>query len=109
MAGIFNKKILSYTMGVQGLWKLLEPTARPVRLEALIGKRLAIDASIWLYQFLKAMKDKDGQVLHGAHIIGFLRRICKLLFFGIKPVFVYDGVAPEMKRRTMVFEQCLKR
>jgi 5'-3' exonuclease len=33
---------------------------------------------------------------------GFLRRINKLLFHGIKPVFVFDGGAPALKRATIV-------
>ncbi|TPX50268.1 hypothetical protein SeLEV6574_g00993 [Synchytrium endobioticum] len=89
-------------MGVKHLWQLIEPVAVPVRLETLAGKRVAVDASIWLHQFLKSMRDKDGKAIHGAHIIGFFRRICKLLFFGIKPVFVFDGGAPELKRATLV-------
>lgn len=68
------------------------------------------------------MRDKDGRVLVNAHIlgersslrgcrtdlnaepclIGFLRRINKLLFHGIKPVFVFDGGAPNLKRSTIV-------
>jgi DNA excision repair protein ERCC-5 len=83
------------------------------------GKKLAIDSSIWLYQFQIAMRDKDGRALDNAHILGFLRRICKLLFYGIKPVytsssftlssirasltqctqvFVFDGGAPTIKK-----------
>ena len=58
-------------MGVKGLWTLVEPVARPVRLETLAGKKVAVDASIWLHQFLKSMRDKEGKILHGAHIIGF--------------------------------------
>lgn len=34
-------------------------------------------------------------------MVGFFRRICKLLFFGIKPVFVFDGGAPTLKRQTI--------
>ena len=34
-------------------------------------------------------------------MVGFFRRICKLLFFGVKPVFVFDGGAPALKRRTV--------
>ncbi|KAJ1814135.1 DNA repair protein rad2, partial [Coemansia sp. RSA 2599] len=88
-------------MGVKGLWTLLEPAARPVRLESLATKRLAIDASIWLYQLLKAMKDDEGNPLEDGHILGFYRRICKLLYYDIRPVFVFDGGAPELKRLTI--------
>ena len=88
-------------MGVIGLWSILDAGARPVRLETLAKKRLAIDASIWIYQFLKAVRDKEGNVLKNAHVVGFFRRICKLLFHGIKPVFVFDGKAPLLKKHTL--------
>ncbi|WFD00115.1 DNA repair protein rad2 [Malassezia yamatoensis] len=88
-------------MGVQGLWQLLQPAARPVTLESLQGKKLAIDSSIWLYHFQMAMRDKEGRTLANAHILGFLWRILKLLFYGIQPVFVFDGGAPVEKRRTL--------
>ncbi|KAK2749896.1 DNA repair protein rad2 [Myotisia sp. PD_48] len=88
-------------MGVSGLWTVLKPCARPIKLETLNRRRLAIDASIWIYQFLKAVRDKEGNALRNAHIVGFFRRICKLLYFGIKPVFVFDGGAPILKRQTI--------
>lgn len=88
-------------MGVHSLWEIVGPSARPVRLEALSRRKLAVDASIWIYQFLKAMRDKDGNALHNSHIVGFFRRICKLLYFGIQPVFVFDGGAPVLKKRTI--------
>jgi len=88
-------------MGVTGLWTVLQPCARPIKLETLNKKRLAVDASIWIYQFLKAVRDKEGNALRNSHVVGFFRRICKLLFFGIKPVFVFDGGAPALKRQTI--------
>jgi DNA excision repair protein ERCC-5 len=88
-------------MGVTGLWTVLQPCARPIKLETLNKKRLAVDASIWIYQFLKAVRDKEGNALRNSHIVGFFRRICKLLYFGIKPVFVFDGGAPVLKRQTI--------
>ncbi|SCU99976.1 LAME_0G06744g1_1 [Lachancea meyersii CBS 8951] len=88
-------------MGVHALWDIVGPTAKPVRLESLSNKRLAVDASIWIYQFLKAVRDKEGNAMRYSHIVGFFRRICKLLYFGIKPVFVFDGGAPALKRRTI--------
>lgn len=66
------------------------------------GKALAIDSSIWIYQFQATMRDKEGRALVNAHVLGFLRRICKLLFYGIRPVFVFDGGAPALKRNTIV-------
>lgn len=88
-------------MGVTGLWTVLQPCARPIKLETLNKKRLAVDASIWIYQFLKAVRDKEGNALRNSHIVGFFRRICKLLYFGINPVFVFDGGAPILKRQTI--------
>nr|POF24731.1 dna repair protein rad13 [Quercus suber] len=89
-------------MGVTGLWEILKPCARPIKIETLNRKRLAVDASIWIYQFLKAVRDKEGNALRNSHVVGFFRRICKLLFFGIKPVFVFDGGAPVLKRQTVM-------
>ncbi|GAA5898629.1 ssDNA endodeoxyribonuclease RAD2 [Sporobolomyces salmoneus] len=89
-------------MGVHGLWSLLSPVARPITPESLKDKRLAVDASIWLYQFQMAIRDrKTGEALKGNHIQGTYRRILKLLHWGIKPVFVFDGDAPLLKKRTI--------
>lgn len=92
-------------MGVTGLWTVVQPCARPIKLETLNKRRLAVDASIWIYQFLKAVRDKEGNALRNSHIVGFFRRICKLLYFGIKPVFVFDGGAPILKRQTIANRQ----
>lgn len=88
-------------MGVNGLWTVVQPCARPTNLGTLNRKRLAVDASIWIYQFLKAVRDKEGNALRNSHVVGFFRRICKLLWFGIQPVFVFDGGAPALKRATI--------
>eukprot|EP00158_Paraphelidium_tribonemae_P005635 Partr_v1_DN27439_c0_g1_i6_m71808 putative Excision repair cross-complementing rodent repair deficiency, complementation group 5 len=89
-------------MGVKGLWTLLQPIARNVRLEDMDGLVVAVDASIWLYHFMKAMRDpKTGEMMRNAHIVGFFRRICKLLFYNLRPVFVFDGTVPELKRQTI--------
>ncbi|EKM78104.1 hypothetical protein AGABI1DRAFT_61094 [Agaricus bisporus var. burnettii JB137-S8] len=88
-------------MGVKSLWTLLTPVGRPILLETVEGKTMAIDSSIWIYQFQATMRDKEGRGLVNAHVLGFLRRITKLLFYGIKPVFVFDGGAPVIKRATL--------
>lgn len=88
-----------------GLWTVVKPCARPIKLETLNRQRLAVDASIWIYQFLKAVRDKEGNALRNSHVVGFFRRICKLLYYGIKPVFVFDGGAPTLKRETIAARQ----
>ena len=92
-------------MGVRNLWKLLEPTGRRVDLATLRNKTVAVDASIWLTQFLKAMRNAEGEVIPNAHILGTFRRIMKLLIYRIKPIFVFDGGVPTLKKRTILRRQ----
>ncbi|GMF33650.1 unnamed protein product [Phytophthora lilii] len=87
-------------MGVQNLWVLLAPVGRQIEIESLAGQVLAVDASIWLTQFVKAMRDDEGNMIRNAHLLGTLHRVAKLLFYGVRPVFVFDGQTPEIKKRT---------
>ena len=88
-------------MGVSRLWDLLAPCGRRVSLESLGRKRLAVDASIWLIQFIKAMRDDSGEMLQNAPVLGLFRRLCKLLFLHIYPVLVFDGATPPLKQKTV--------
>lgn len=108
-------------MGVKDLWKLLEPAGRPVNLEQLQGIVLAIgkrrshisfsslssqnfetDVSVWLHQAVHGCRDRAGQPLQSAHLALLFSRICKLLHYQIKPVFVFDGGTPALKQQTLV-------
>eukprot|EP00834_Sanchytrium_tribonematis_P001142 NODE_25_length_41203_cov_0.917113.p7 type:complete len:750 gc:universal NODE_25_length_41203_cov_0.917113:423-2672(+) len=80
-------------MGVKNIWTLLEPAGQPVQLPSLYKKTLAVDASIWIYQFIRTTNQ--------SYLLGFLRRICKLLFYGIRPIFVFDGQPPDLKKRVL--------
>jgi len=88
-------------MGVEHLWELISPAGRKVPLDSLNDKRIAVDTSIWLTSFLQAMRDGDGNIVRNAHLLGMFNRICKLLFWHIKPVFIFDGGAPALKHRTI--------
>lgn len=52
--------VVSLAMGVQGLWELLQPVGRTVDLQTMANRRYAVDASIWITQFMKAMRDDEG-------------------------------------------------
>ena len=45
-----------------------------------------------------------GNPLSHAHLLVLFNRICKLLYYHIKPVFVFDGATPTLKKKTLVRE-----
>ena len=68
-------------MGVLGLWTLLEPAGKPVPVESLSHKVLAVDISIWLNQAVRGFRDRQGNAVPHGHLLGLYHRICKLLFY----------------------------
>ena len=62
------------------------------------------DVSIWLNQAVKGARDAQGNPLSHAHLLVLFNRICKLLYYHIKPVFVFDGATPTLKKKTLVRE-----
>ena len=77
-----------------------------ISLEALKDKIIAVDAFNTLYQFLTTIRQPDGTPLMDSkqrvtsHLSGLFYRTINLIQKGIKPVFVFDGKAPEMKQKT---------
>ncbi|CAG9798598.1 unnamed protein product [Chironomus riparius] len=88
-------------MGVTGLWKLIESSGKPVAFETLEDKVIVIDISIWLHQIVKGYTDGKGSQIHNSHLLGLFNRICKLLYFRIKPIFVFDGQTCNLKWQTL--------
>ncbi|KAG0426649.1 hypothetical protein HPB47_026244 [Ixodes persulcatus] len=60
-----------------------------------------VDISMWLHQALKGMRDSEGGPAANAHLVALFHRACKLLFYGVKPVFVFDGGVPQLKKQTL--------
>ncbi|KAH3742522.1 DNA repair protein complementing XP-G cells-like [Pelomyxa schiedti] len=96
-------------MGVPKLWELLAASGRRVSLDSLFNQRLAVDVSIWLVGFLQGSASfrDDISTASGsssarvAHLAGLMRRCCKLLAFGVRPVIVFDGATPALKMKTL--------
>lgn len=56
-----------------------------------------------IYQFLIAVRQKDGEMLTNdsgettSHLMGFFYRTIRIVENGIKPAYVFDGKPPELK------------
>ncbi|XP_017839554.1 flap endonuclease 1 [Drosophila busckii] len=93
-------------MGILGLSKLIADLApqaiRENELKNFFGRKVAIDASMCLYQFLIAVRSEGAQLatVNGdptSHLMGMFYRTIRLLDNGIKPVYVFDGAPPDLK------------
>lgn len=94
-------------MGILGLSKLVADVASSAikenEIKNYFGRKVAIDASMSLYQFLIAVRQEGGAQLTGAdgettsHLMGMFYRTIRMCDNGIKPVYVFDGKPPQMK------------
>jgi flap endonuclease-1 len=77
----------------------------PLEFQDLKGKVIAIDALNSLYQFLSIIRQPDGTPLMDSrgritsHLSGLLYRTTRLVELGIKPIYVFDGEPPILKKK----------
>lgn len=93
-------------MGIKGLTKLLGDNAprcvKENELKSYFGRKVAIDASMSIYQFLVAVRTGSDNLTNDAgeitsHLNGLFYRTVRLLELGVKPAYVFDGKPPPMK------------
>ena len=94
-------------MGVQGLWQLLNYSGRQIEIGNLEGQRIAIDVSIWLLRILYGVmaNAQQTELSKNLYLLYIFKRIVRMLELGIRPVFVFDGRPPEIKRETLRMRQ----
>src|SRR5438477_11047004 len=85
------------------------------QLEALRGRRLAVDGNGELYQFLALIRLRDGSPLqdsHGritSHLSGLFYRTTRLITdYGMELVFVFDGKPPVLKAAEIARRRAVK-
>ena len=82
-------------MGIKCLTKLLGQKApksiQTDQLHKLSGKRVAIDSSLFIYQFLMNGFHPSN------HISGIFYKTINYLALGIEPIYIFDGKPPEQK------------
>ena len=93
-------------MGIKNLTKLINeqsPNAiKPLNIEQLKGKRIAIDTSIILYQYVSAVRSSGSDLTNTdnkstSHIMGILTKTLNYLKAGIIPIHIFDGSPSELK------------
>ena len=88
---------------------------KEIKLSDLKGKVVAIDAFNTLYQFLTTIRQPDGTPLMDkngditSHLSGLFYRNINLLQEGIKPVYVFDGIPPELKQEEIKKRKAAKK
>ncbi|XP_028592709.2 flap endonuclease 1 [Podarcis muralis] len=93
-------------MGIHGLAKLIADIApgaiRENDIKSYFGRKVAIDASMSIYQFLIAVRqgadmlqNEEGETT--SHLMGMFYRTIRMVENGIKPVYVFDGKPPQLK------------
>lgn len=76
-----------------------------IELSYISNKKIAIDSFNMLYQFLASIRQPDGNPLTDSagnvtsHLKGLFNRCTYFKKNGIKPVFVFDGIAPKLKEK----------
>ncbi|CAL9730439.1 flap endonuclease 1 [Monosporozyma unispora] len=98
-------------MGIKGLNGIIMENAplaiRKNDIKSFFGRKVAIDASMSLYQFLIAVRQTDGtQLLNDngettSHLMGIFYRTLRMIDNGIKPVYVFDGKPPDLKKHEL--------
>lgn len=80
---------------------------KPLQLDSLSGKVIAIDAHLFLYQFLSTIRQPDGTPLTDSkgnvtsHLSGLFFRSTKLMGMGMRLIYVFDGKPPELKKKEL--------
>jgi len=89
---------------------------RVVDLPSLRGRILAVDAFNVLHQFLALIRTRDGAPLTDgegrvtSHLVGLAFRTTRLVAdHGLRPVFVFDGRPPPLKRAELERRRRLRR
>lgn len=96
-------------MGIKQLAKVIkEVSIKGIRERPLayyISKTVAIDASMSIYQFLIAVRSDGSKLGVGdettSHLVGLFYRTIKMIDMGITPVYIFDGVPPEIKLKEL--------
>lgn len=105
-------------MGIKNFNKLLQEQSpnsiKENNIKEYKNKNIVIDTSLVLYKNISALRntgkdltDKNGKIT--SHIFAIIQNSLFFLDRGMKPIFIFDGKAPELKKNTLDDRKKLKK
>ena len=96
-------------MGIKNLFKFLSEkndTVKEVDISEYYGKKIAIDISILIYQFIITIRNSGTDLVNDkgditSHILGLFNKTIYFLEKGIIPIYVFDGKPPILKQKLL--------
>lgn len=118
MINLYKKTFIIYfnSMGIKYLLKFLDNYNNIItKLDKnnFNGEKVAIDISIILYQVIIAIRNSGADLTNNkgeitSHILGLFNKTISLLKNNIIPIFVFDGIPPKFKQKTIQLRKELK-
>ena len=96
-------------MGIKNMLKFLsefQDIIKDKNIKDYYGKKIAIDISILIYQFVIAVRSSGSDLTNDkgditSHLLGLFNKTLSFLEKGIIPVYVFDGTPPLLKQKTL--------
>ena len=96
-------------MGINNFWEIVSPCIERVPASDLSGKKVAVDLAWWVVsdkQMIARIQSEAKNTVRNKetqnfHIRNLFYRVKRLLQLGVQPIFVLDGVAPDLKLKTI--------
>lgn len=88
-------------MGIDGLLRLLKPITKKDHISSFKDQRIGIDMMPWIYRGCYSCNFELSQNITSMKFLYYLLEMLEiLLYYNIKPIFVFDGRSIEMKSDT---------
>ncbi len=104
-------------MGIKNLFKFLSEQndiIKEIDISHYYGKKIAIDISILIYQFIITIRNSGTDLVNEkghitSHILGLFNKTIYFLEKGIIPVYVFDGKPPLLKQKVLEYRKNKKK
>lgn len=103
-------------MGIKNLYNIIKSKRLEdnINYGDLYGKTIAIDTSIYIYNSILNVRNSIGEDYldkHNklvSHVLSIFNKVVLLMKNNIKPIFVFDGKTPDIKKKTVMMRRNIR-